>query len=323
MRIVFAGSPAPAVPTLDALVAAGHEVVAVVTRPDAPVGRKRVMTPSAVAAAAEDRGLPVIRAARLDDEATERIRATEPELGVIVAYGGLVREPLLSAPAHGWINLHFSALPAWRGASPVQRSIAHRSGAGATVFQLVPALDAGPVWVRRERALTGEETAGMLLEELAVSGAADVLAAVAAISSGATPTEQVGEPSFAPKLDAADGRIDWSRDRIDVVAQIRAMTPEPGAHTTIDGTRVKVLAVEPVSAEAVATGTGVATGTDVEPLAAVPAATVTSRDGAVVVGTGTDPVRLVTVQPAGKKQMDAESWWRGLGQRTGGEVEAS
>lgn len=307
MRIVFAGSPVTAVPTLDALIAAGHDIVAVVTRPDAPVGRKRVLTPSPVASAAEERGLVVVRATRLDADATEEILAAEPELGVIVAFGGLVREPLLSGPTFGWINLHFSALPAWRGASPVQHSIAHRAGAGATVFQLVPELDAGPVWSRRERELTGEETSGALLDELAVSGAADVVAVVDAIGRGAAPVEQTGEPSFAPKLTAADARIDWNRDSLDVVAHIRAMTPEPGAHTSVGDTRVKVLAVAgPSSAHP-----------------ALRAGAVASTDAGVLVGTGTDPIRLVTVQPAGRTEMDAAAWWRGLGLERGAEVIAS
>ncbi|RWZ61388.1 methionyl-tRNA formyltransferase [Labedella populi] len=296
MRIVFAGSPITAVPTLDALVEAGHEVVAVVTRPDAPLGRRRVLTPSPVAAAAEERGLTVVRATRLDATATEQILAERPELGVIVAYGGLVREPLLSGPDHGWINLHFSALPAWRGASPVQHAIAHRVGAGASVFQLVPELDAGPLWSRRERPLTGDETTGDLLAELAVSGAADVVSAVAAIERGERPTEQSGEPSFAPKLGVDDARVDWNRRAEDVVAHIRAMTPEPGAHTSIGEVRVKVLAV----AEAP------------EGAPSPPPGVVTAAGRAVLVGTASVPVRLLRVQPSGKKDMDAADWWRGL-----------
>ncbi|WP_136036748.1 methionyl-tRNA formyltransferase, partial [Microbacterium sp. K35] len=149
MRLVFAGTPSAAVPTLHRL-AAEHDIAAVVTRPDAPLGRKRVLTPSPVAQAAAERGLPVIRAARLDDAVTAEIAALEPELGVIVAYGGLVREPLLSTPDAGWINLHFSLLPAWRGAAPVQRAlIAGDEVLGASVFQLVPELDAGDVFARR------------------------------------------------------------------------------------------------------------------------------------------------------------------------------
>ena len=145
MRLVFAGTPSAAVPTLLRL-ADEHDIAAVVTRPDAPLGRKRVLTPSPVAQAAADLGLPIIKAARLGDEATEAIAALQVELGVIVAYGGLVREPLLSTPAKGWINLHFSLLPQWRGAAPVQRAlIAGDAQLGASVFQLVPALDAGDV----------------------------------------------------------------------------------------------------------------------------------------------------------------------------------
>jgi folate-dependent phosphoribosylglycinamide formyltransferase PurN len=150
MKIVFAGTPAVAVPTLEALVASGHEVVAVITRADAPVGRKRVLTPSPVAAAAERAGLTVIKANRLDDDVTAAIRSVEPDLGVIVAYGGLVKRALLDTPTHGWINLHFSLLPRWRGAAPVQHSlIAGDEETGVSIFQLVPELDAGDIFLRR------------------------------------------------------------------------------------------------------------------------------------------------------------------------------
>lgn len=306
MRIVFAGSPQTAVPTLDALVGAGHDVVAVVTRPDAPVGRRRVLTPSPVATAAEALGVPVIKATRLDEAATDAILETAPDLGVIVAYGALVREPLLSGPTHGWINLHFSALPAWRGASPVQHSIAHRSGAGATVFQLVPELDAGPVWSLRPRELSGRETAGELLAELAETGAADVVEVVSAIADGATPVEQVGEPTFAPKLSASDGRVDWSRPAEEVVAHVRAMTPEPGAHTTVGDTRLKILEVDTEASRE-----------------RIPAGIIRSLDGRVIVGTASSAVSLVHVQPAGKTAMAAADWWRGAASRTEGEVVAS
>ena len=165
LRLVFAGTPAAAVPSLERLAASGHEVVAVVTRPAAPLGRKRVLTPSPVAAAAERLGIHVIEAARLDDDATGRVGALRPDLGVIVAYGGLVREPLLSTPTHGWINLHFSLLPAWRGAAPVQHAlIAGDAETGASVFRLVPELDAGDVFGMRARAIGPDETAGQLLE---------------------------------------------------------------------------------------------------------------------------------------------------------------
>ena len=184
MRLVFAGTPSAAVPTLLRL-ADEHDIAAVVTRPDAPLGRKRVLTPSPVAQAAADLGLPIIKAARLGDEATEAIAALQVELGVIVAYGGLVREPLLSTPAKGWINLHFSLLPQWRGAAPVQRAlIAGDAQLGASVFQLVPALDAGDVFATRVVDVAAGATADAALATLAVDGAQLTAEVVQAIADG-------------------------------------------------------------------------------------------------------------------------------------------
>ena len=298
MRLVFAGTPAVAVPTLDALVSAGHEIAAVVTRPDAPLGRKRVLTPSPVAAAAERLGLPVIRAARLDDDATARIVALRAELGVIVAYGGLVREPLLSAPAHRWINLHFSLLPAWRGAAPVQRSVmAGDAVTGASVFQLVPALDAGDVFATVETPIAEGETSGELLDRLAELGApltADVVGAIAAGTAVAVP--QQGEVSLAPKLDGQDGRIVWDRPVADVWSQIRGVTPEPGAFTLLDEARLKVHRAVPVSTM---------------PTDPPAPGTIVSVDGLVLVGTADTPLQLLEVQPAARTAMPAADWWRG------------
>ncbi|WP_068213802.1 methionyl-tRNA formyltransferase, partial [Rathayibacter tanaceti] len=244
MRLVFAGTPAAAVPTLRALAASPHEVVAVVTRADAPVGRKRVLTPSPVAVVAEELGLPVIRANRLDEEVTERIATLAPDLGVIVAYGGLVRARLLAVPRLGWINLHFSLLPRWRGAAPVQRALmAGESRIGASVFQLVAELDAGDVYAELAEDAQ-ERTAGELLEVLAVSGAGLTLGVVDGLDQGrAVATPQTGEVTLAPKLDAADGRIDWSLSSTRILALVRGVTPEPGASTAAGDVRLKVLAV--------------------------------------------------------------------------------
>ena len=166
MRIVFAGTPEFAVPSLRRL-AAQHEIVGVLTRDDAPLGRKRVLTPSPVAQTASELGLPIYKANRLDEAATEWVRGLGAELGVIVAYGGLVREPLLSLPPHGWINLHFSDLPAWRGAAPVQRALmAGELRLGVTVFRLVAALDAGAVLSRDARDFAPGTSAGEVLTEL-------------------------------------------------------------------------------------------------------------------------------------------------------------
>lgn len=293
MRLVFAGTPAAAVPTLRRL-AAEHEVAAVITRPDAPLGRKRVLTASPVAQAAAEMGLPVIKAARLDDDATARIAALRPELGVIVAYGGLVREPLLSTPDAGWINLHFSLLPRWRGAAPVQRAlIAGDPELGVAVFQLVAELDAGDVFAARSVAVPDGATADAVLELSAEDGAeltASVVAQIAAGTAHAVP--QVGEVTLAPKLTLADGALDWTRDFDEVFARFRGVTPEPGAHTTVAGHTVKILAATP--------GEG-----------SLEAGEFALTKTALLIGTATTPLAVQRVQPAGKAAMSAVDWWRG------------
>lgn len=298
LRLVFAGTPSAAVPSLERLASGPHEVVAAITRPAAPLGRKRVLTPSPVATSAVEHGIPVIEAARLGDDATGLVADLEPDLGVIVAYGGLVREPLLSTPRHGWINLHFSLLPAWRGAAPVQHAlIAGDARTGASVFRLVPQLDAGDVYGTRSVEVAPDATAGTLLDELAVDGA-DLLAEVVdAIAAGtATASPQVGAPTFAPKLGIDDARLDWTASADAVRDRFRGVTPEPGAWTTLDDQRLKVLAV------------AAAPGSD--PLA--PGAL--QLDGRrLLVGTGTEPLELVRVQPAGRTAMSAADWWRGAG----------
>jgi methionyl-tRNA formyltransferase len=302
MRIVFAGTPQPAVPSLIALAASDHELAAVITRADAPTGRKRVLTPSPVAALAEERGIPTIRTNRLDDDATERIAALRPDLGVIVAYGGLVREPLLSTPRHGWINLHFSLLPRWRGAAPVQHAIiAGDDLTGAAVFQLETGLDTGPVFATMSRRIGARETAGDLLAALADHGAQLLLSVVDGIAAGSARAEpQEGEPTPAPKLSLEDGRLDWTQNALALDSRVRGVTPEPGAFTTVRDQRLKVLEVLPVGgAESLPPGT----------LALV--------DRRVFVGTASSPLELVTVQPAGKRAMAAADWWRGLGDTEG------
>ena len=298
MRLVFAGTPEPAVPTLRLLAASGHDVVAVITRRDAPVGRKRVLTPSPVAVVAEELGIPTIRTDRLDEAATDAVTALAPDLGVIVAYGGLVREPLLSAPAHGWINLHFSLLPRWRGAAPVQHALlAGDAETGASVFRLVPALDAGEVFAEQRVQVPEEATAGDLLALLADDGArlvGDVVEAIADGSALAVP--QTGEPTLAPKLSDDDGRVRWDESRGSVLGRIRGVTPEPGAHTTIDGARLKILAAR-IAPD------------DAPPLA--PGA-VALHARTVLVGTGDAPIVLDRVQPAGRGAMSAGDWLRGL-----------
>jgi methionyl-tRNA formyltransferase len=268
----------------------------VVTREDSEQGRRRILTPTAVASAADELTLPTIKANRLAGAATEQILATQPDLGVIVAYGGLVREPLLSAPRLGWINLHFSLLPRWRGAAPVQRAlIAGDEITGASVFQLVEALDAGQVFGQLTQSIGKDETAGELLDSLSISGAELLLRVVDSIADGtARAVEQDGDMTLAPKLGIEDGRIRWSEHASTVVNLIRGVTPEPGAFTTIDDARVKVLR---------------ARFTDGIP--PIPPGRLELVDGRVVVGTASTPVELLIVQPAGKKAMNSADWWRG------------
>lgn len=296
MRLVFAGTPAVAVPSLRAL-AERFDLAAVITREDAPLGRKRVLTPSPVADAATGLGLRVIKANRLGDDVAREVEALRPDLGVIVAYGGLVREPLLSTPRLGWVNLHFSLLPRWRGAAPVQRAImAGDAETGAAVFQLVAALDAGDVFSELRRPIPADATSGDLLEALSVDGAALLADTVAALADGtAVATPQSGEPVLAPKLGIDDARLDLRLPAEAVYARLRGVTPEPGAWALLDGERFKIHAAR------------LGTGPDLPP------GVVASVDGRVEVGTGTSTLELLTVQPAGKRAMAASDWWRGAG----------
>ena len=294
LRLVFAGSPAAAVPSLEALLASRHEVVAVITREDSPQGRRGVLTATPVAEAAGD--VEVIKANRLAGPASDRVAELAPDLGVIVAYGGLVREPLLSTPRLGWINLHFSLLPRWRGAAPVQRAIiAGDEQTGAAVFQLVAELDAGDVFGQITEPVGRHQTAGSLLDQLSHSGAALLSRVVDELADGtAVATPQTGEVTLAPKLTLPDGAIDWFQPGEAVANLIRGVTPEPGAFTTLDGARLKVLDAH-VAREAPRLQPG----------------HFASEGKRVLVGTASDPIELVTVLPAGKKAMAAADWWRG------------
>ncbi|WP_045730392.1 methionyl-tRNA formyltransferase [Pseudarthrobacter chlorophenolicus] len=302
MRVLFAGTPAVAVPSLDALVKAGFDVVAVLTRPDAPIGRKRVLTPSPVAARALELGLDVIYAAKVDDAAVEQISAAAPDVAAIVAYGGLVPPTALAIPRHGWINLHFSLLPAWRGAAPVQRSVmAGDDVTGAVTFQLEKGLDTGPVFGTLTESVGPEDTAGQLLERLSHSGAVLLAQTLSAIEAGkASAVPQAGDVSLAPKLTLEDGHLNWRHPALAIGRQARGVTPEPGAWTLLDGQRVKL---EPVRLRP-----------DVEDLA--PGA-LAVHGKSVLVGTGSHAVELTRIQPAGKKMMAAPDWARGIGSLEG------
>ncbi|NOJ61484.1 methionyl-tRNA formyltransferase [Arthrobacter sp. 260] len=304
MRILFAGTPGVAVPSLDALVDAGFDVVGVLTREDAPLGRKRILTPSPVAARAADLGLPVIRANRIDDAVTEQISALNTDVAAIVAYGGLVPQPALDVPVHGWINLHFSLLPAWRGAAPVQHAVmAGDEITGASTFRLEAGLDTGPVFGTMTEAVRPSDTSGELLERLAHSGAVLLVQTLSAVATGrADAVPQQGEVSLAPKLTIDDARVDWTQPALAVRRRINGVTPEPGAWTQFGDQRVKIGPVSPWTPDP-----------ELPPAAVVDLAPgEVAMDGtSVLVGTGSSAVVLGEVQPAGKKMMRAQDWARG------------
>lgn len=294
MRLVFAGTPDVAVPSLDALVASQHDVVAVVTRPDAPAGRGRRLTPSPVAARAEELGLPVLKPDHPRDEDFQRqLRDLAPDVCPVVAYGALLPQSALDIPARGWVNLHFSLLPRWRGAAPVQRAImAGDEETGTTCFRIVRALDAGPVY-EVESIPMPDETAGELLARLADSGAQQLVRVMDAIAAGAEPRPQAEDGvTVAAKLTSDEARVDFTRTSAEVRNHIMGCSPDPGAWCELDGTRLKLYRAR------VADGVATAPGELV----------VTKRQ--VFAGTADGAVELLEVQAPGKRRMAAIDWAR-------------
>ena len=298
MRLVFAGTPTAAVPSLRALLDSDrHEVVAVVTRPAAGAGRGRQPVASPIEELARERGVDVLTPARVSDHGfLAQLTQLAPDCCPVVAYGALLPPAALTVPAHGWVNLHFSLLPAWRGAAPVQRAIlAGDEITGASTFQIEAGLDTGPVFGVVTEAIAPTDTAGDLLARLATSGANLLLATMDGIADGtlvarAQPADGV---SVAAKLTVEDGRIDWTAPAFAIDRRARACTPAPGAWTVFRGDRLKLGPVRPVDGDAIA-----------------PAQLVIERTR-VLVGTGTGPVELALVQPAGKRMTPAADWARG------------
>ena len=300
MRIVFAGTPEPALPSLRRLAdSARHEVIGVLTRPDAASGRRGKPSPSPVAQLALERGIAVLRPEKPNsDEFVSELAELQPEACAVVAYGALLRDDLLAVPARGWINLHFSLLPAWRGAAPVQAAIAAGDTVtGATTFQIEPALDSGPVYGVVTETIRPTDTAGNLLDRLSISGAALLETTLDGIADGSL--SAVPQPSdgvtVAPKVTVDDARVRWDLPAHVVERRIRAVTPSPGAWTLVGELRVKL---------------GPVTVDEAAPNPLPPGAIRVDRTG-VRVGTASQPVRLGSIQPPGKKQMDAAAWARG------------
>ena len=285
-------------PSLHALLGSGHDVIGVLTRPDARAGRGRTLVPSPVKQVALEQGLEVFSPTTLrDPEFQELFTALQVDMVAVVAYGNLVPKELLAAPTYGWVNLHFSVLPEWRGAAPVQHAIWRGEAVtGASTFLIEEGLDTGPVFGTLTETIRPIDTSGDLLERLSHAGAKLLVATADAIAQQAiVPEAQVGTPSHAPKLEVAQGQIDWTKPAFAIDRQVRAFTPAPGAWTTLpDGLR---LGVGPVRLDA--TVTGLAPGQ------------VQATKAGVFVGTGTDSVRLTTVKPAGKKEMEAKGWING------------
>lgn len=307
MRVVFAGTPEVAVPVLDAIAASAHQLVGVVTRPDAPAGRGRRLVASPVAVRAEELGIPVLKPAHpKDPEFQEWLRALRPDCCPVVAYGALLPQSALDIPVHGWVNLHFSALPAWRGAAPVQHAIwAGDEVTGATTFRIVRELDAGPTYGVMTERIRPTDTAGDLLARLAEGGAGLMVATLDGIEDGSIEArpQQAEGVTYAPKVEVEDARVDWSRPAVVIDHQVRACTPAPGAWTTVDGERLKLGPVTVTDDAAV--------GEVLEP------GELRVGKHEVLVGTGTGAVRLGEVRPHGRKQMAAADWARGARVETG------
>ncbi|EJZ82312.1 methionyl-tRNA formyltransferase [Corynebacterium otitidis] len=302
MRLVFAGTPEPAVVALERLIDSRHEVVAVITQPDARRGRGRKLTPSPVGRLAEERGIETLKPETLkaDDprsaETRQRLAELAPDCLPVVAYGRLVPEDLLKAAPHGWVNLHFSLLPRWRGAAPVQAAIAAGDEeTGATTFRIDGGLDTGEVLGTISEQVGARDTADDLLTRLAHRGAGLLVETMDALEDGSLePTPQRGEATYASKIAPADARVDWSDSAESIDRRVRAHTPGPGAWTTLNGERVKLGPVAPVDGPAAASGA------------------IWRSGDAVTVACGSGAVELSTIQPAGKKPQPAADWARGL-----------
>jgi methionyl-tRNA formyltransferase len=298
MRVLFAGTPEVALPSLHALLDSPHEVLGVLTRPDAPAGRGRALTPSPVARVALDTGLEVLRPpGPRDPEFHARLRKLAPDCCPVVAYGGLLPESILAIPEHGWINLHFSLLPAWRGAAPVQHAvIAGDEVTGASTFRIVKELDAGPVFGVLTETIGPDDTSGDLLDRLAVAGAGLLLATLDGVEQGrleALPQSSDGV-SFAPKITVDNARIDWTAPAVRVDRLIRGCTPNPAAWTVRGDDRLRIGPVTPRPDQR-----------DLKP-----GELLVGRKE-VLVGTATHAVLLGEITAPGKRPMPAADWARG------------
>lgn len=296
MRIAFFGTPQPAVPSLQAFIDdPAIEIVAVVTNPDRPAGRGHKLTPPPVKVAAEAAGLPVFQPEK-PGQMLDALTAMNLDAAAVVAYGSILKQDVLDACGKGFVNLHFSLLPAWRGAAPVAFGIANGDAeGGVTCFHLDPGMDTGPILTRLAVPIGPNETAGELTERLAVLGAPELVRAVKGLVDGSITPEVQDHiaATYASKISPDDARIDWSLPAQVIHNRVRAYNPIPGAHTSVAGARLKVHATELVD------GKG------------EPGTVLREDQGFPVIGCGEGALKLLTVQPAGKPRMGGDAWANG------------
>ncbi|MFT4245747.1 MAG: methionyl-tRNA formyltransferase [Micrococcaceae bacterium] len=298
MKILFAGTPEVAVPALQTLLDSGNEVVGVLTRPDVPLGRKKVMTASPIAQLAESKKIPVIKATKITDEVLQELTSFDADLAVVVAYGALIPQKTLAAIENGWINIHFSLLPKYRGAAPAQRAImAGDTKTGVSIFELEAGMDTGPLYAQWEVELHDDITSGELLETLAEDSTDKLLEVIGDIAAGKKPKPQTGEATKADKLTIEDAHIDFNKEARLVQRQINGVTPEPGAWALLDEKRFKIHKSK-ISVEN-------------NNLAAGKLEFIAKKPAKLLVGAATGPLELLEVQPFGKKRMNATDYARG------------
>ena len=296
MKIVFAGTPSLAIPTLDQLIASGHEVVGVLTREDSPFGRKKVLTPSPVASFSEIHGLKVLKKNVMTAEIEQTIRDLNADVGIVIAFGALLPLSFLNTTQLGWFNIHFSRLPQYRGAAPAQWAIRNGdTSTGSSLFKIDEGLDTGDVFSETLCEINPDETSGQLLERMSYECVQQVLSLINAFESGSfTLTPQEGEVSYASKLLSEDGKLDLSFPSSVVYDTFRSVTPEPGAFVLINGERLKIIAARH------------------EPEETLPLSTISEHDNHVYMGCSKGALRLLELQPAGKRTMNAQDWWKGI-----------
>ncbi len=303
MRIIFAGTTDNAVDVLRYLTeVAKHEIVAVLTREDALVGRKKLLTPSPVAQYAESKSLNVVRANRVSEGVNQQLSHLHADLGVVVAYGALLKRPTLDLPKHGWINIHYSLLPKLRGAAPVQWALINGDReSGVTIFQLDEGMDTGPIHAQLSTVIEPTETAGELLARLTFLAITMLDEVLARISAGFDQAQrQLGDSTSAPKLSRSNARIDFEKTALEIEALVRGCNPEPMAWTEFEGEAVRILRARAIQES-------------VNELADAQSGTVQRFGTRIFVHAGEQTIlELLEVQPASKRVMPATDWHRGL-----------